>query len=283
MIKNIIVPVDFSEDALHGLDVAVLLSQYGYVNIQLVYVQKKSGDYRGSVDDEKKMAIREFEKILGQYESRLGNESKLRYIIKQGKIYAEIVNQAHSYNDSMIVTSTHGASGFEEIFIGSNAFKVITATTRPVITVRHGNVPKAIKKIVLPINAISETRQKVPFTVDYARFFGAEIHCIAVCASRDEKIQRKLNAYHNQVKKYLDDRNINYKHASLMGENVSDLTVNYAHEVDADIISIIGEKDSSLSLISGSYGHQVINNANTLVLNLSPRDLKIAGSFRTTG
>ncbi len=281
--KNFIVPIDFSEDSLKGLDIAILISRYQYTNIQMVYVMKKSGDYSASIDEEKKYAERKFEELLQEYLPKLENDSNLRYIIKSGKIFAEIVNQAHSYKDSIIAASTHGASGFEEFFIGSNAFKIIAATPQPVITIRKGYVPEAFNKIILPINPVIESRQKVPFTVELARLFKAEIDVISVCTGKDKKVEAKLSQYVKQVSEYLKSHQIQFKTKDLTGENIADLVVNYASEEKGDLISIITEKESSLNIFSGSFAHQVINKANVPVLNLSPRDLRIAGSFRTTG
>lgn len=284
MARNFIVPIDFSENSLKGLQIALTYSKYGRSNIQMVYVQKKSGDYKASIEEEHKYATNKFEEIIEKYTPALGNESKLRYIIKRGKIYEEIVNQAHSYNECMIATCTHGASGFEEIFIGSNTFKIIEATQRPVITIRKGDVPQEINNIVLPITINTESRQKVPYTAMLSRYFGAKLHVITECSGKNEKTKAKLKIHLKQITDYLDEKNIPYVTDELCGEPISDLTVNYASSVNAELISITAEKDSGLSLFAGSHAHEVINKANNcLVLNLTPRELRISSSFRTTG
>ena len=42
---HIIVPIDFSEESLHGLNLAILFSKSLDCDIEMVYVQKKSLDY----------------------------------------------------------------------------------------------------------------------------------------------------------------------------------------------------------------------------------------------
>ena len=184
--KNIIIPIDFSEDSLKGIELALLFAKKQYTNIQLVYVQKKSSDYNspGHFDEETHWAEKKFKEIIANFESSIENDSKLRYIIKSGKIYKEIVSQVESYKDAMVIASTHGASGFEEFFIGSNAYKIISATDRPVLTTRKGKLPEDFKKIVIPLDISSDTRQKVPITADIAKLFGAEVHIITVSSSR---------------------------------------------------------------------------------------------------
>jgi Universal stress protein UspA and related nucleotide-binding proteins len=286
MIKNFIVPIDFSEDSLKGLDLAVLFSTRLPVNIQMVYVQKRTAEhFPSAIREEYNKSKDTFEKILKDYSPLLGNESKLRYIIKKGpKVYEEVVNQAESYKESLIAASTHGASGFEEFFIGSNAFKIISATTRPVIAIRKGDVPKDIKKIVLPIDVMPETRQKVPLTAEIASIFGSEIHVVEVASSRSNKIHRRLNAYSKQVSNYLKGQNIPIVNKSIFGDNVADLTVEYANSINADMISIITEQKSSITtLILGNYAQQVLNKATVPVLNITPREIQIKGSFSTYG
>lgn len=286
MIKNFIVPIDFSEDSLKGLDLAVLFSTRMYANIQMVYVQKRTaGHFPSEIREEYKMAKDTFEKIIQDCTPRLGNNAKLRYIIKKGpKVYEEVVNQAESYKESMITASTHGASGFEEFFIGSNAFKIISATTRPVIAIRKGGVPDDIRRIVLPIDNMPETRQKVPLTAEIASLFGAEIHVVEVASSHSSKVHRRLNAYSKQVSNYLKGQDIPIVNKTIYGDNVADITVEYANSIQADMISIMTEQKGSITnLILGNYAQQVLNRATIPVLNVTPREIQIKGSFSATG
>lgn len=286
MIKNFIVPVDFSVDSVKGLELAILFSQKTYVNVQMVYVQKRTADHLpAAIREEYHTAKEKLEKLVEDYQPKMGNESKLRYIIKDGpKVYEEVVNQAESYKDSLITASTHGASGFEEFFIGSNAFKIISATTRPVIAIRKGKVPDDIRKIVLPIDVRPETRQKVPMTADIAELFNAEVHVALISTSRSGKDQKRLNAYSKQVGNFLRGRNLDVVTKILYGDNLADMTVEYANEIQADMISIITYQKSSIStLILGNNAQQILNKATIPVLNIPPREIQIKGSFSTFG
>ncbi len=286
MIKNFIVPIDFSEDSLKGLELAILFSRKTYTNIQMVYVQKKTAEhFPARIREEYNQAKDKFEKIIQTYSERLGNNSKLRYIIKKGpKVYEEVVNQAESYKDSIITSSTHGASGFEEFFIGSNAFKIISATTRPVITIRKGLVPKEINKIVLPIDAMVETRQKVVMTSEIAELFGADVHVLEVSSTKNTKILKRLGAYSKQVTGYLRGRNLNVVNESMVGNNISDMTVEYAQSIGAGMISIITEQGTSITnLILGNHAQQILNKSVIPVLNITPKEMHFKGSFSTQG
>lgn len=284
-IKNFIVPIDFSEESLKGLKLAILFSKKTYVNIQMVFVMSKVAEnFPGNALLGEQQAEEAFEKMIEKYTPALKNNSKLRYILKRGKVYQEVVNQAQSYKDSVVTASTHGVSGFEEFFIGSNAYRIITATDRPVITLRKGKCPEDIKHIVLPIDTGDDTRQKVPFTTELAQLFGAKVHVISVNSTKDDKAINKLRAYSTQVSGYLIASKVKHETEELYGENISDLIINYAKAVKAGMISIMTEQTSGISLILGNTAHQVINKSEIPVLSITPREIRIkGGSFYTTG
>ena len=80
---NFIVPIDFSVDSLKGLQWAILFSRNKQINIQMVYVLSNSSSFHSSVaNEEQKYAETQFKKLLKEYEPVMGNQSRLRYIIK---------------------------------------------------------------------------------------------------------------------------------------------------------------------------------------------------------
>jgi len=281
--KTIIVPVDFSKESLHGLEMALLFGQKENSNIQMVYVQKSSKDFRpGTYEEEHKYAEAELEKLVKKYSAGLSFDSKLRFIIKKGKIYQEIVEQAESYKESIIVASTHGASGFEEYFIGSNAYKIITATKNAVLTVRK-NPPKAVKKIVAPLRLHVDTRQKAPIAADLAQFFGAEVHLLAVSTTKNKKDLNRLNAYLKQSSDYLKRKGLKPIVKSLGGENSVTTVLNYCDAVDADLVTIMTSQRPNIAVLTGSYAQQIVSRSNCPVLSITAKEKHIPSGFATRG
>jgi nucleotide-binding universal stress UspA family protein len=283
--KRIIVPVDFSEEALEGLNLAITLAGKIPSKIEMVYVKKKSNDiFYITREEESKNAKKEFEKILKNYKSKIPENSEITYIIKEGKIFQEIVNQAHSFEDSFIVSSTHGASGFEKFFIGSNTFKIIAATHKPVFTIRKAACPKEIKNIVLPIDTSIETRQKIPFTAEIADYFGAKVHIVKVTNSDAAEFKRKVELYGKQTIEYIEKYKLPYETDYLTGSNITDLTLEYADKVKADLVSIMTEQSVNISgLIIGGNAQQMLNKAEIPVLTISPKELYHKSFFKTQG
>jgi nucleotide-binding universal stress UspA family protein len=281
--KNFIVPVDFSVESLNGLKMALLFSTKMKVNIQMIYVLPKTTDAeQGATDPEMKTAEARFKEIIREYSPQVGNDSSLNYSITKGRIYQEVVSLAESLPDSLITASTHGASGFQELFIGSNAFRIISATDKPVITLRKNSCPETIGRIVLPIDLSVDSRQKVPFTFELAKIFGAEVHVVGIHTLRGLGNKRRIRSYISQVASYMEDK-VPCETNEVFGDSAVELINNYAQAIKADLISITTERPSGINLIIGNTVHQLLNKAEIPVLCLTPKNIRKSGSFATTG
>lgn len=283
--KNIIVPVDFSDESLNGLRLAIIFANRFGSRIQMVYVQKYPSEMgRIGFEEEKKAANQNFKKLKEEFGRKMHDPNKLEYILKKGKIYREVVNQAQAFEETIIVCSTHGASGFEEVFMGSNAFKIISAADMPVITIRHGAVAREISKIILPIDSSNETRQKLPVTAQIASIFNAEVHVIGLTTTTSEDVDNKVTAYCNQACEYLKDYDIKYQLQRLNVDNITKATIDYALNQEADLISIMTEQNDSLvDFVLGTAAQQMLNRSPIPVLSITPKEIFILGSFRTSG
>ena len=280
---DFIVPIDFSVDSLKGLEWAMLFSEKKKVNIQMVYVLSTSSNFQPSVVElEQKYAEAHFAKLVKEYAPRLGNGSKLKYLVKKGKVYREVVNQVNAYKNAVVSASTHGASGFEELFIGSNALKIIAATEQPVFTVRT-QVPHDIKKIVVPIKLHLDTRQKAPIVADIAELFGAELHVISISTTRNKRDLSRLESYARQVDRYFATRRLKTVNKTLVGESLPSLTCNYCEAVDADLITIMSSALDKWNVLLGSYAQQMVKSTPVPLLSITPKEKQIPAGFSTLG
>jgi nucleotide-binding universal stress UspA family protein len=220
------------------------------------------------------LAKSKFEEILQKYKGE--SNSTLSYLITEGKVFKEIADLADRYEDVLTVHSTHGASGFEELFIGGNAYKITSHSRCPVITVRRSKISSNIDKIVLPLDFTFQTREKVPYTANLAKVFGSKIHILPISLSKIKSTEKKLLQYTHQTASYLGSHKIPYTVEHLHGSNRTDLTLDYARSIDADLISIMTEQEKSVSnLLLGNYAHQFINKAFIPVLAFPNYHLRI--------
>ncbi len=276
MIKSILTAVDFSECSLNALEHAVNIAQMAKVDIKMLWVNRS--DSSKEIFQEHTTNILEevenrFQDLIEKYADRLGH--KISYKIRKGKIYHVIVNEAEEMNASLIITGTHGTSGFEKFWLGSNAYKVVMSTPLHVITIpARAQIGAELKKIVLPIDSTSETRQKIFFTGYIAQLFGAQVHVLALNTSQSQANIDRVKKYADQVMEYFREEEISCLLENIKAENITQSVIEYAESIDANLISIMTEQEkSTANILLGPYASQMINTSTIPVLCIHPRIL----------
>jgi nucleotide-binding universal stress UspA family protein len=273
--KRILVPVDFSGDSIKALKFALKLANYLNADLRMIHV-KKSKKFEipfqfNEFEDQIVHTVQEyFEKLIELHSSNYVVENGVfDFKIRTGSVFREIVNQA-KYGDSyLIVMGAYGASGFEEFFIGSNAFKVVSNASCPVITVREALPVNDVKTILMPFDASNETRKKIPFVTELAEACGAKVHILGVHESSDSSIVGKIEHYMRQAEEYLTGRNITVAKNIRKGDNNTFTALEYAREINADLIAIMLEQaETSFSLFFGSYAEQMVNKSEIPILSV---------------
>jgi nucleotide-binding universal stress UspA family protein len=271
--KKILVPIDFSNDSINAFEHAIVHAESIDSKIRLIHICKNRkislpSNFLG-LDENQSLDVEEyFEALLKHYESK--TSCSIEYLVREGKVYQEITNQAGIDNTYLIVMGTHGISGFEELFMGSNAFRVVTNAPCPVITVRNGYLRKGISKIIVPIDITKETRLKVPFVAELASSYNAEVHVAAISETERRRVIDKTEQYSNQVCDYLDKKGVNFVQTSLFGSNITDMTIEYAISVKSELIAIMTEQPKNArNLFMGPYAQQMVNHSPVPVLSLN--------------
>lgn len=273
--KQIIVATDFSKCSIHALEYAIRLSNTLKTNILMVWVDsdRTEESVLSPTDISRKEITSLFDQLIEKYGPQL-KHGEMTYKIRKGKVHAEVANQA-KYSDAMIVIAgTHGVSGFEEFWIGSNAYRIVIHAPCPVITVRTSyDSDSGINRIVIPIDSTLETRQKIPFSTKLAKYFNAEVHVLSLYTTSIRAVRNKVDNYSKQVAKYLEDENVKYTIEAVEAENVTNCTIDYAKKVDADIIAIMTEQETTTAnLFLGAYAQQMVNHSPIPVLNVHAKE-----------
>ena len=141
--NKIVVAIDFSECSINAFHHAMSIAEHCDAELILLWVEKTTTEKEKYVDHPKNVTNdvqAAFEDLIAQYQPQ-NPTVKISWKIRKGKIYTEVTDEARIQKAMLIVTGTHGASGFEEFWIGSNANKIVSASTCPVITIRGGITP----------------------------------------------------------------------------------------------------------------------------------------------
>ena len=126
-IKNILVPLDFSESSKKGLDTAILIAKQFEASITALYISHKS------IPDLPDLSTDFFNYAKGKTIEKGVNFTKK---ISQGNPAEKISKFAEINEFDLIVISARGLSKTKELFLGSVSKKVIDKSKVPVLIVK---------------------------------------------------------------------------------------------------------------------------------------------------
>ena len=98
---------------------------------------------------------------------------------------------------------------------------------------------------------------------------GAEVHVLGVYESADEVVVGKIEHYMRQAEEYLSDVRVNVIKELRQGENNTFTALEYAREIEADVIAIMIEQaETSFNMFFGSYAQQMVNKSEIPILSV---------------
>jgi nucleotide-binding universal stress UspA family protein len=275
--SKIVVAIDFSDCSINAFLHALSIAQHTKSDMVLVWVQKAATQvdkFEKESNDPTKEVEKAFEDLIGKYQPELpGN--KISWKIKTGKVYSEIPKEAKTSKAFLVVSGTHGASGFEHFWIGSNANRIVSACNCPVITIRGGiNIKRPLKKIVMSIDSTQETRQKASFTGMLAKAHDADIFILKLYSTRMKEVRQNVDLYGSQVERFFTQEGVRFNTKTVVTESVPASIIDYGKEIDANLISIMTEQESTTSTLwLGPYAQQIVNQSPIPVLSIHSRDV----------
>lgn len=141
-LKNIVVPIDFSEESRRVLKYAVPLAEKFGAKITLVHVVEpkiypENIVIPAEMEEMNIRLVRSGREMLDALRrDAVKPETDSETIVVIGKPYQQIIETARKHNADMIIISTHGYTGLKHALIGSTAERVVRYAECPVLTVR---------------------------------------------------------------------------------------------------------------------------------------------------
>jgi nucleotide-binding universal stress UspA family protein len=270
----IVVAVDFSNTSIHCIEYAIAVANKVKSNIILVWVDKITAQeslYPDTSNQNRNEAKKRFEELIRQYGKKMSKGLKISYKLRKGKVHNEVDSVASQAGALMIIAGTHGISGFEELWIGSNAFKIVTHSSVPVITVRNDfKVTKTIGSILVPIDSSPQTMQKLPFVAELAQYFKSEVHIVATHSSHLKSIQRLSEKNSREAVMFFEKHNIKYNQDSIVSNDITKAVIAYADKIKVDLIAIMTERETPMNILMGPQSQQLINQSPIPLLCIHP-------------
>jgi nucleotide-binding universal stress UspA family protein len=272
--KRVLVPVDFSEASISALEYGLELANLLKADLRVMHVV--TGKNYAPKFEQNNIELR----IDGQIDNwmqKLKDEYNPRYKvingnfdikIREGNITREICNQAKYDDTSLIVVGSHGISGFDDKWIGSNAYRLVSNSPCPVLLVRKDMKWREFKKIVLPVSIKKESRFKVPVITGVAKLFNAKVYVVGLRESNFSSIMGRIKAVIKQVQRFIEQNaDLETEAEILKGSGLPQKLLQYASSIDADLVTVQVHHDSNpFADLFRPFANDVINYADRPVL-----------------
>ncbi len=274
--KDIVVAIDFSKGSVHALEYAIELANQIHANVTMVWVDNITGVELAFINESKELRTEakiNFDELLAKYKEKLVH-GKLSAKIRKGRVYQELATYTKQNDCSLLIVGTHGSSGFEEFWIGTNAFRIVSSISIPVVTVKYNcDIRRGYRKILLPVYHNNQTLQKVAFSADLARATGADINILALNSSGLKSMQKIVDNNVSKIKKHLEEKGVNYIVDTINSKNLAADIIEHARLVEADLIAIMTDiQDQANSILLGPFAQQLVNYSPVPVLSIHPKD-----------
>ena len=140
--KTILVPTDFSKHAENALKVAAQIAKKNNGEIILLHMLELSTSGNDALNTSheipelmffKNAAVAKLEELEN---SDFLNDIKVSSIVQFNMAFEGIIENGKKHYADLVVMGSHGASGFHEMFVGSNAEKVVRNSEIPVLVIK---------------------------------------------------------------------------------------------------------------------------------------------------
>ncbi len=269
--KKILIPTDFSENAEYALKVAAQIARENNGEIILLHMLElpsQAGDAVGSGSDIpeimffKNAAIGRLEDLMD--EDYLEGITVSR-VVQFDMAFEGIMKISQINNIDLIIMGSHGASGFKEMFIGSNAEKVVRNSDVPVLIIKKEQPNFNVDNFVFASDFTDEIKKPFEKVVEFANRFDSTLHLVMITTPNNFK---STPIAQDIMNKFAAKFKINKFETHIYNEtNVEKGILNFADSINADLIGMSTHGRKGLShFFNGSISEDLVNHSSLPVI-----------------
>ena len=187
-IKKILLPTDFSADAMGAGAYARALAHAAGAELHVIYADVLHADSLAGVSDFPKTPESvqvELERLTAEAAAADGLDVDVQHVVTRNISAAPaILEYAGDHDVDVIVMGTHGRRGVRRLLLGSVAEEVVRVSRCPVLTVRQQSEAPLkhveIGSILVPIDFSIHSRNALSYATELARLFKSRLDLIHV-------------------------------------------------------------------------------------------------------
>lgn len=273
---KILFPLDFSEHSDCAFPMAQFVAKTYDAEIILLHVlEAPTGPLRIISGFDEEAARRKALQMMDDYIRANGDDSIIfNKVIKTGKPWKTIIDASIELTVNAIVMGTHGASGMQEVFVGTNAGRVVSHAPCPVITVRVKDAKPTISKILVPLDLTMETGEKLELSIEFAKNFNASLYVLGIVESSDEETHKKMQKRVDLAVAHVKKNEVAVESNTLQVKGgVANQLINFAKGAGADLICIMTQQSQTSVKESwlGTEAVHVVNHSEIPVFAIKPK------------
>jgi nucleotide-binding universal stress UspA family protein len=275
-ISHILVPVDYSDKSVYGLQLAAKLNKFYKGKITVINVLKGVDPIWSDFfsPTERDDLLEKLNTHLRQFTNNyVGDQaSKVECIIAKGPRCSTILETAENIGATLIVMGTSRADNIKKQIIGTNALRIVSEAKCPVITTKLAPLGIDIKRLILPLDISKETREKTVDAVNIAKKLGADIKVVSAYTFNDELIYSKLEAQLAQVVDFIKSHGVVCTGQILKVSDRTEAVLKYIDENMGDMIVITTHQQLEVvHSFMGSFAKGMISHAKVPVMSVVPK------------
>ncbi|MEQ9424803.1 MAG: universal stress protein [Cyclobacteriaceae bacterium] len=269
MYKNILIPTDFSQESQNALATGVEFIQRHGGTVHLLNVVEDpyaSSGMRKLLDLPEDPMAGEMAKKLKenalnhlQAESDKYPDTDIDLIVRMGNPFKSIKIAADDLGVDLVIMGTNGASGMEEIMLGSTTEKIVRNVKCPVFSIKAKADIVNVKSIIYPTDMRPEHEKIVNDLKELQKFYGAHLHLVKVFDS-NMVLKREIE---ERLKEFAEYFNLeNYSTAAVQDPEEAETIIRFAEEMKADMIAMATHFKRGIEVIvTSQISRNVVSNA----------------------
>jgi len=269
--KTIIVPVDFSEQSENALKVAASVAKKHGAEIIALHMLELNeamiSSSEGFHPEQTVFLIKMAEKRISEFINKpyLKDVKKVIPIIKHFKVFSEVNDIAEKHGADLIIMGSHGSDGLKEIFVGSNAEKVVRNSDIPVLVIKDELDDFKAENFVFACAFKDESLIAFAKAKEFADKLLAKMHLVYINTPGDNFLSTQ-DAY-DKVTKFLQKAGVGMEVNIYNDYSVEKGVLNFSESINADVIGIPTHGRKGLShFFMGSIGEDVANHSKIPVM-----------------
>jgi len=269
--KKILVPTDFSKSAEYALKIAAQIAKKNSGELFLLHMLElpTSGNDAMLVSHDipelmlfKNAAIAKLDHLMdADYLKGL----EVTKIIQFEMAFEGIIKNGEQHNVDLIVMGSHGASGFQEMFIGSNTEKVVRNSNVPVLVIKHEDNNFNADNFVFASDFSDEIKKPFEKVVAFANKFNSHLHLVNINTPNNFKSTKVAQKIMDEFVKDFDIKNFTTHIYNDI--NVEKGILHFAKSINADLIGMSTHGRKGIShFFNGSISEDLVNHAKRSVI-----------------